>query len=111
MLTTGSQVISIAGMEGDTLDVFLIALAVVAVSIWMLFLNPRLPVPRGSPGIVRFFLEFANDWLRIFGIPAGCFFLPIGSMLVLATLEGGLAFWHWPVALVMFAALMVWRLR
>ncbi len=111
MLTTGSQVISFAGMEGDTLSVFLIALAVVAGSIWTLFLNPRIPIPSGSPKVVRFLMEVANDWLHIFGIPAGCFFLPIGSMLVLACLEGGLSFWHWPVALVMFAVLMVWRLR
>ena len=64
-----------------------------------------------SPKAFRIFMEIVNDWLRIFGIPTGCFFLPIGSMLVLACLEGGLSFWHWPVALIMFAVLMVWRLR
>ena len=111
MLTTGNQVISIAGMEGDTLGVFMIALAMVAGSIWMLFLNPRIPFPADSPKAFRIFMEIVNDWLRIFGIPTGCFFLPIGSMLVLACLEGGLSFWHWPVALIMFAVLMVWRLR
>ncbi len=102
---------SIAGMEGDRLQLFLMSLGVVAVSIWMLFLNPRVPVPERAPGVIRFLAEFANDWLLIWATPAGCFFLPIGSMLVLACLEGGMAFWHWPVAVLMFAALIVWRLR
>ena len=59
----------------------------------------------------RFLLEFTNDWLLIWATPAGCFFLPISSVLALACLEGGMAFWHWPVAVALFAVLLVWRLR
>ena len=98
--------------QGDTAWVFLLALAMIAGSVWMLFLDARLPVPRGlRRGVTRLVLEIANDWLRLFGGVAACFFLPLGVMLALACLSGGLAFWHWPVALAMFAALMVWRLR
>ncbi len=110
MFFTG-DVISVAGMEGDRLQLFLMSLGVMAVSIWFLFLNPRVPVPGRAPGVIRFLLEFTNDWLLIWATPAGCFFLPISSVLALACLEGGLAFWHWPVAVAMFAALLVWRLR
>ena len=98
--------------QGDTASVFLLASIMMIVSVWMLFLKPRIPIPQALPrGLTRFLLEICNDWLRIFGGVAGAFFLPIGTMLVLATLTGGLAFWHWPVALVMFAGLIVWHLR
>lgn len=99
-------------LSGDTLWVLLIALAMVAGSIWTLFLRPRVPIPAGlRPGFVRGTLEILNQWLADYGGWAGCFFLPIGSMLTLAVLQGGLAFYHWPIALVMFAVLAVWRMR
>ena len=110
MFFTG-DVISVAGMEGDRLQLFLISLGVLAISIWFLFLNPRLPVPAVAPGVIRYVLGFVNDWLRIWATPAGCFFLPVATVLSLACLEGGMAFWHWPVAVTLFAALLVWRLR
>jgi len=34
-----------------------------------------------------------------------------GTMLMLGVLQGGMAFWHWPLALAMFAVLAVWRNR
>lgn len=99
-------------LTGDTLWVFLIALAMVAGSVWMLFFRARLPIPASLPrGFRRGVLEIFNQWLADYGGWAACFFLPIGTMLTLAVLQGGLAFYHWPIALVMFAVLAVWRMR
>ncbi len=99
-------------LTGGNLDVFLVALAMVAGSVWVLFFRARLPIPVGLPkGFTRAFLEVVNQWLADYGGWAGCFFLPIGAMLTLGTLSGGLAFWHWPVALMTFAVLAVWKMR
>lgn len=98
-------------LSGDNLDVFLIALVMVAGSAWTLFFRARVPVPQGLPGFFRAILEITNTWLQLFGAWAGCFFMPIGAMLVLGVLAGGMAFWHWPVALIMFAVLAVWKNR
>ena len=98
-------------LSGDNLDVFLIALAMVAGSAWTLFFRARVPVPQGLPGFFRAILEITNTWLQLFGGWAGCFFMPIGAMLVLGVLAVGMAFWHWPVALIMFAVLAVWKNR
>lgn len=99
-------------ITGDTLDVFLLALAMVAGSVWMLFFRARLPIPAMLPrGITRATLETFNQWLADYGGWAGCFFLPIGAMLTLGVLAGGMAFWHWPLALLIFAVLAVWKMR
>ena len=98
-------------LSGGNLHVFLIALAMVAGSVWTLFFRARVPVPAGWPSFFRAILEMTNTWLALFGAWAGCFFMPIGAMLVLGVLAGGMAFWHWPVALMMFAVLAVWKNR
>jgi hypothetical protein len=99
-------------LSGKNLGVFLVALAMVAVSVWMLFLRPRLPIPAGlRGGFVRGVLEVLDDWLRTHGPTLGAMTLPIGSVLVLAVLQGGLAFYHTIIMLLMFAVLAVWRMR
>ena len=96
----------------DSAWVFLIALAAVVGSVWTLFFPARLPIPQGLPrGVTRATLEIFNQWLADYGGWAGCFFLPIGLMLMLGVLSGGMAFWHWPVALLTFAVLAVWKMR
>lgn len=99
-------------IDSGSLHVFLIALAMIAGSVWTLFFRARVPIPAGlRGGFTRGLLELVNTWLQLFGGWAGCFFLPIGSMLALGVLAGGMAFWHWPVALMMFAVLAVWKNR
>jgi len=99
-------------LSGGNLHVFLVALAMVAGSTWVLFFRARVPIPAGlGRGFTRGLLEMINTWLALFGAWTGCFFMPIGTMLVLGVLAGGLAFWHWPVALMMFAVLAVWKNR
>jgi len=99
-------------LSGGNLHVFLLALAMVAGSAWMLFWRARVPIPAAlGRGVTRTLLELVNSWLSLFGGWAGCFFLPIGTMLMLGVLQGGMAFWHWPLALAMFAVLAVWRNR
>ena len=101
-----------AHITGDTLDVFLLALGTVVGSIWMLFFRAQLPIPAALPrGLTRATLEVFNQWLADYGGWAGSFFLPIGAMLMLGVLAGGMAFWHWPVALMIFAVLAVWKLH
>ena len=78
-------------LSGDSLHVFLIALAMVAGSAWTLFFRARLPVPAGLPGFFRAILEIANTWLNLFGGWAGCFFMPIGTMLLLLLGDGVVA--------------------
>ena len=99
-------------MEGDRLIIFLGSLGAVALSLWILIFKPQIPVPEVLPrGFTRLLLELVNDWLRLFGGWFACGCLPIGLMLALGTLQGGMQFWHWPAAIVIFAATAVWRLR
>jgi hypothetical protein len=97
----------------DTLSVFMIAVVMIAGSVWTLFFRARVPIPAGwsRRGFARASLEILNQWLADYGGWSGCFFLPIGSMLALGVIEGGLAFYHWPIALIMFAVLAVWKMR
>jgi hypothetical protein len=99
-------------LTGDTLWVFLIALAMVAMSVSLLFLRPRVPIPERLPrGFTRGTLETVNDWLASHGPTFGCMCLPVGSMLALAVLQGGLRFYHLLLTLLIFAMLVVWRMR
>ena len=96
----------------DSLIVFVLAVAMIAGSLWTLFFRARLPIPAGlGRGFARATLEVFNQWLADYGGWAGCFFLPIGTMLALGVIEGGMAFYHWPIALLMFAVLAVWKMR
>jgi hypothetical protein len=96
----------------DSLFVFLLAVLMIAGSLWTLFFRARLPIPAGlGRGFARATLEVFNQWLADYGGWAGCFFLPIGTMLALGVIEGGMAFYHWPIALFMFAVLAVWKMR
>ena len=99
-------------MEGDALIVFIGASAAVAASLWLLFSKPSIPIPEAMPrGLARLLLESVDDWLRLFGGWFACACLPVALMLALGALEGGMQFWHWPAAVVIFAVLAVWRLR
>ena len=97
---------------GDEVIVFLIAVAAIVGSVWTMFFRARVPIPAGLPrGFTRATLEIFNQWLADYGPWAGCFFLPIGLMLALAVLEGGMSFYHWPIAVLTFAVLGVWKMR
>jgi hypothetical protein len=98
--------------SGGALIVFVLAVVMIAGSLWTLFFRARLPIPAGlGRGVTRATLEVFNLWLADYGGWAGCFFLPIGTMLALGVIEGGMAFYHWPIALLMFAVLAVWKMR
>ncbi len=99
-------------MTGDALIIFLGCLAVIAISIWMVFFKARIPIPEDMPrGVTRFLLEIVNDWLRLFGGVTGCLGLPIAVALGLAVLTGGMTPWHFIGAMLMFGLMMVWRMR
>lgn len=102
---------AVAAIEGDALVIFYGALASVALSLWLLAFRPRIRVPPALPGPLRLLLELADDWLRLFGGWFACGLLPVAAMLALAVPAGGLQFWHWPAAIVIFAVVAVWRLR
>lgn len=102
---------AVAAIEGDALIIFYGALASVALSLWLLVFRPRIRVPPSLPFPLRLLLELADDWLRLFGGWFACGLLPVAAMLVLAVPAGGLQFWHWPAAIVIFAVVAVWRLR
>lgn len=99
-------------LDSGSGHVFVLATLMVVGSVWTLFFHARVPIPAGLPrGATRATLEIFNQWLKDYGGWAGCFFLPIGSMLVLGVMAGGLAFYHWPIGLLMFAVLAVWKMR
>jgi len=99
-------------MTGDALIIFIGSLAVIAISIWMVFFNARIPIPENLPrGVTRFALEVLNDWLRLFGALTGCLGLPVATMLALAVLSGGMSPWHFVGAMMIFGFLVVWRMR
>ena len=99
-------------LQGDALIIFIGSVAVLALSTWVLWSRPMIPIPGWLPrGFTRLMLELTNDWLRLFSgwFAAGA--LPVAMMLALGTLQGGMQFWHWPVAIIIFAVVAVWRLR
>jgi len=104
--------LTIGPLQGDALIIFIGSVVVLALSTWVLFARPLIPIPQWLPGgITRTMLELCNDWLRLFSgwFAAGA--LPVALMLAFGTLEGGMQFWHWPAAIMIFAVVAVWRLR
>jgi hypothetical protein len=96
----------------DATIIFLGCVAVIAVSIWMVFFKARIPIPQDLPrGVTRFTLEVINDWLRLFGGLTGCVGLPLAIALGLAVLSGGMTPWHFVGAMLMFVLMIVWRMR
>lgn len=99
-------------LTGANLHVFLLALVLSAAAIALLFLRVQIPIPAWlRPRFLRAVLEILNDWLRTHGPTLAAMTLPVTTMLALAVLQGGLALYHLVIMGVMFAVLVVWRMR
>ncbi|MBC6440988.1 MAG: hypothetical protein GDA49_11405 [Rhodospirillales bacterium] len=108
----GDALTASSGLRGDALIIFIGSVVAIATSLWVLAFRPLIPVSDRLPrGFTRLMLELCNDWIRLFGGWMAAAVFPVGLMLALGTLQGGMQFWHWPVAIVIFAVVAVWRLR